>query len=207
MESLYHRAYRPVIGNIDIKGIGVLGNHDIYSTGNLIIDTKGEVVSNYSKSIKDLNIKFPNVKILNDEVFYHDGVAYIGLTIVYDIVDDQRKFFGDMILGNLFNKDNYIEKTIKLLESVPKDTPIVVMSHSPFKEYSAYSNKNIGVPSNWIFRNYPNVKVYIHGHGHSKHEEEYIEGILCITNPIIMNTYNLEKSYSLNKWHEILRID
>ena len=67
------------------------------------------------------------------------------------------------------------------------------------------TNIEIGVPSSYIFKDYPNVKIYIHGHGHSKNgKNAYIEGILCITNPIVLNSSLSEVSFSGDEIQTIL---
>ncbi|MGE4572237.1 MAG: metallophosphoesterase [Candidatus Izemoplasmatales bacterium] len=199
--NLYHRAGIEVNEKSDIIGIGVLGNHDVNWIKD-IDEIKKEVETNYKKSITNLNRVFPNIKILNNEVFYKNGVAFVGLTIVSDEIEPgKRSFFANENLGELFMGENYFEITKSLLDSVKPDIPIVVISHSPFKEYAVCKNKDIGVFSNHIFTEYPNVKVYIHGHGHSKQKSEIIEGILCITNPIVNNIYT-DSKYSF-KWSEL----
>jgi hypothetical protein len=134
---------------------------------------------------------FPNVKILNNEVFYKNGIAFVGLTMVTDeIMPGKRSFFANEDLGKLFLKENYLSQAKSLLDSVGPDIPIVVISHSPFKEYAVCKNKDIGIFSDKIFAQYPNVKVYIHGHGHSGQNSRIVDNVLCITNPIMNNIYS-----------------
>jgi hypothetical protein len=185
----YHRAGARITEVSEISGIGVLGNHDVNWIDG-IDDIKKEVKTNYKKSIANLEKAFPKVKILNNEVIYKNGIAFVGLTIVTDeSAPGRRSFFGNEILGKLFSDEDYINQTRKLLDSVTSDTPIVVISHSPFKEYAVCNNKEIGIFSDSIFSNYPNVKVYIHGHGHSRPNNQIINNVLCITNPIVRNIY------------------
>ena len=185
----YHRAGAKITDRSDIIGIGVLGNHDV-SWIDSIDDIKEEISTDYRKSISTLKAVFPNVKILNNEVFYKNGIAFVGLTMVTDeIVPGKRSFFKNEQLGTLFFNEKYISQAKKLLDSVDSNTPIVVISHSPFKEYAVCKNKEIGIFSERIFANYPNVKAYIHGHGHSRQNSWYIDKVLCISNPIVNNIY------------------
>ncbi len=206
-DNLYHRGNAQLEGCIDIHGIGVLGNHDIYLSNDTTFDLTREIKSNYKKSIYKLKKSFPNIKILNDEILYKDGYAIIGITLVYDIDKGVRTFFANEEWGNKFANDDYIKRAEDLLDKVPSDIPIVFISHSPFKEYAVCSNKTIGVPSDKIFKNYPNVKVYIHGHGHSLPNKKIIDGVLCITNPIILGSSISEVSFSLDEIYNILGLD
>jgi hypothetical protein len=186
----FHRAGAKITDKSDMIGIGVLGNHDVSWIDN-INDIKREISTNYRKSIENLNMVFPNVRILNNEVFYKNGIAFVGLTMVTDeIMPGKRSFFANEDLGKLFLKENYLSQAKSLLDSVGPDIPIVVISHSPFKEYAVCKNKDIGIFSDKIFAQYPNVKVYIHGHGHSGLNSQIIDNILCITNPIMNNIYS-----------------
>jgi len=188
--NLYHRGGLEINKTFNINGIGVLGNHDVYWLDS-IEDIGIEVLTKYAKSIKVLNDYFPSIKILNNEVHYHNGVAFVGLTIVAD--EDKygnRSFFANGDLGEAFNSENYIKNAKELLDSIDSSTPVVVISHSPFKEYAVCRNKDIGVNSNKIFSTYPNVKMYIHGHGHSIPKTKLIDNVLCVTNPIVNNIYS-----------------
>jgi|GEM_PF-5865049 len=189
LNNSYHRAGASITEVSDIAGIGVLGNHDVnWIEG--IGDIKKEIKTNYKKSIVNLEKAFPKVKILNNEVIYKNGIAFVGLTIVTDESSPgRRSFFANEKLGELFSNENYLNIARKLLDSVATDTPIVVISHSPFKEYAVCKNKEIGIFSDSIFSNYPNVKVYVHGHGHSRSNNQIIGNVLCITNPIVRNIY------------------
>lgn len=204
--NTYHRSGLPITQSMDIEGVGVIGNHDV-SWIKSILDIKKEVKFNYIDSTRVLNQVFPKIKILNNEVIYKNNIAFIGLTIVADerIVNGkiQRSFFGNDDLGNLFVEEDYIETAKKLLDSVEKNIPIVLISHSPFKEYAVCNNKNIGIYSNKFLKDYPNVKLYIHGHGHSNQSAEVVDNILCITNPIASKIYH-ESIYSI-KWDEIIK--
>ena len=199
--NLYHRSGVKITENSDVVGIGVLGNHDVSWT-DTINDIKREIKTNYRESISNLNIVFPNVKILNNEVFYKNGIAFVGLTMVTDeIIPGKLSFFANENLGELFLKEDYLGQAKSLLDSIDPSIPIVVISHSPFKEYAVCKNKGIGIYSNKIFAQYPNVKVYIHGHGHSRQNSQIIDNILCITNPIVRNIYT-DSTFSL-KWNDI----
>jgi len=198
----FHRGGVDIKGSLNINGIGVLGNHDVNWLNN-ISDVEKEVNSNYAKSIEIMNKLFPNVKILNNEVYYKNGIAFVGITIVSD--EDKfgkRSFFANSNLGYIFKSENYIETTRRLLDSIGPCTPTVVITHSPFKEYSVCNNKNIGVNSNHIFKDYPNVKMYIHGHGHSGNVSRVIDNILCVTNPIFHNVY--ASSLQTMKWVDLI---
>jgi len=196
VDNLFHRGGVELEGVIDISGVGVLGNHDVLLKNRPTQDLKEEVKNNYSESIKTLSKIFPNIRILNDEIKYKDGYALVGLTLFYDIVDGNKTFFANKGWGKLFDKDDYIKRTKSLLDKVDKKIPIIFISHTPFKEYSVATNKDIGVPSNFIFRDYPNVKMYIHGHGHSSNEPKIVENVLCLSNPIVMQRSISEKSFS-----------
>jgi hypothetical protein len=201
----YHRAGSKITDISDIVGIGVLGNHDVNWIDS-IKDIKKEIRTNYSKSITNLKMVFPNVRILNNEVLYKNGIALVGLTMVTDEdISGKRSFFKNEDLGKLFFKEDYIIQAKKLLDSVDSNTPIVVISHSPFKEYAVCKNKEIGIKSDKIFSQYPNVKVYIHGHGHSRQNSQIIDGVLCITNPIVRNIYT-ESTFSCG-WKNLSEIN
>lgn len=188
--NLFHRGGLEIKKTFLISGIGVLGNHDVYWLDS-IEDIGVEVITNYQKSIEVINEYFPTIKILNNEVYYQNGVAFVGLTIVADEDNHgNRSFFANTDLGGVFDRENYIKKTRELLDSIDSNTPIVVISHSPFKEYAVCRNKDIGVNSNKIFSKYPNVKMYVHGHGHSVPRTKLIDNILCVTNPIVNNIYS-----------------
>lgn len=204
VNNLFHRNYTRINNKTNIMGIGVLGNHDVYLQTNPTKDLKYEIDTNFKKSITMLNSMFPNVNILNDEIVYKDGYAIIGMTLVYDVHQGKKKFFANEFWGAEFKDDDYINRAKNLLDQVDKDMPIVFISHSPFKEYSVSNNKEIGVPTNNLFKNYPNVKVYIHGHGHGRPQKKIIGGVVCISNPInIAQTYS-EFSYAEDEFMSIL---
>ncbi|MFA7561753.1 MAG: hypothetical protein WCY80_06600, partial [Candidatus Izemoplasmatales bacterium] len=161
-----------------------------------------EIKTGYKKSISNLNMVFPGIKILNNEILYMNGVAFVGLTMVTDENSKgKRSFFANEELGSLFISEDYIGQAKLLLDSIDSTVPVVVISHSPFKEYAVCKNKKIGIYSEQIFANYPNVKVYVHGHGHSRQNSKIIDNVLCITNPIVNNIYN-DSKYSCN-WNDI----
>lgn len=200
--NLYHRGGIEVKEVFNINGIGVLGNHDIYWLDS-IEDIGVEVITNYERSISVLKELFPSIRILNNEVYYTNGVAFVGLSIVAD-EDRQgnRSFFANADLGGVFDSEDYIKKTKELLNSVDPNMPIVVISHSPFKDYAVCRNKEIGIYSNKVFKDYPNVKMYIHGHGHSVPKSKIIDNILCVTNPIVNNIYT-ESSF-FYEWKDLI---
>lgn len=188
--NTYHRGGIDVTDEFDICGIGVLGNHDVNWMSS-IDDIKKEIKTKYKQSINNLNRFFPNIKILNNEVYYKNGFAFVGLTMVTDEeVSAKRLFFANESLGKLFLKEDYLKTTRKLLDSIDRNTPVVVISHSPFKEYAVCKNKKIGIVSERIFSEYPNVRMYIHGHGHSVQKSKVIDNVLCVTNPIVNNIYS-----------------
>lgn len=168
---------------INIKGVGVLGNHDV----NFSVDFRNiqeEIDNDYKDSIEALNRHFPNIKILNDEVYYHNGFAFVGITMFVD--EDQYKnryFFINKDLG-LFFKEDYINTTKRLLDSIDPNTPIILISHSPFREYSLSKNRGLGIYSNHILEKYNNIVLYVHGHGHRYGIIKEQNNILCATNPI-----------------------
>lgn len=206
IDNLYHRGNKKIDGTIDIGGFGVLGNHDIFLTDEPSKGLAKEINTGFKKSIEILNGCFPNIKILNDEIVYQKGVAIIGMTLCYDINENGRTFFANKNWGAMFNFDDYIRRAKSLLNEVPKDKPIIFITHSPFKEYAVCKNKSIGVPSNWIFDNYPNVKMYIHGHGHSNKQQKIIKGITCITNPVVLHRNLQQMVFSAEEINEILKM-
>ncbi|MDG0888321.1 metallophosphoesterase [Paracholeplasma manati] len=205
-DNLFHRGNVTLSGTMPILGVGVLGNHDVFIENNPSRDLRKEIKTNYQLSIESINRHFPNIKILNDEVIYKDGYAIIGMTLVYDENNGVRTFFANEDWGKMFSQDNYIARAKFLLNQVDQNIPIIFISHSPFKEYSVCSNKQIGVPSDWVFKDYPNVKMYIHGHGHSKTMKKKINNILCITNPVIFPDSIFEMSFTKEEVYKILGI-
>lgn len=203
--NTYHRGGKNITDALDIVGIGVIGNHDI-SWVNDVSDIKKEVRTNYKKTIIKLNQAFPNVKILNNEVYYKNNVAFVGLTMVTDETftskeTKQRTFFANADLGQIFKEEDYLTTARRLLNSIDENIPIVFITHSPFKEYGVCKNKEIGIYSDKLFKEYKNIKMYVHGHGHSYQNSQIIDGILCITNPIVNGIYR-ESIYSTN-WNDI----
>ena len=150
-DNLYHRGNVILEGIMEINGVGVLGNHDVYLRQKATSDLEYEINSNYKRSIIKLKESFPNIQILNDEILYRDGYAIVGLTLFYDIHNNIRTFFANEYWGKLFESDDYIKRAKALLNQVPKNTPIIFISHSPFKEYAVCTNIEIGVPSSYIF--------------------------------------------------------
>lgn len=206
-DNLFHRSNVALTGHMEIKGVGVLGNHDVFLENTPTRDLRKEIKSNYIRSIQNINRHFPNVKILNDVIYYKDGCAIIGMTLVYDEHEGIRTFFANADWGKMFSHDNYIERAKSLLNKVEKSVPILFITHTPFKEYSVSNNKDIGVPSNWIFNDYPNVKVYIHGHGHSKSMKKKIRNVWCITNPVIFTESMFEMSFSKEEVSSMLGLE
>jgi len=51
--------------------------------------------------------------------------------------------FADEGWGKKFINDDYIKRAKALLGQVPKDIPIIFITHSPFKEYAVCGNKEI----------------------------------------------------------------
>lgn len=205
-DNLYHRGNSELEGVFELPGVGVLGNHDVYLDSAPTTNLAREIKSNFKKSINELKKHFPNIKILNDEVMYKDGYAIIGMNLVYDIKDNERTFFANREWGRKFDGDDFLKRAKTLLDQVPDDVPIIFVSHSPFKEYAVCSNSDLGVPTNHIFKNYPNVKIYIHGHGHSLPKTKIIDDVLCITNPLVMNKMISEVSFTQEELMKKLKI-
>ena len=122
-DNLYHRGNVILEGIMEINGVGVLGNHDVYLRQKATSDLEYEINSNYKRSIIKLKESFPNIQILNDEILYRDGYAIVGLTLFYDIHNNIRTFFANEYWGKLFESDDYIKRAKALLNQVPKNTP------------------------------------------------------------------------------------
>ncbi|HZJ89199.1 MAG TPA: metallophosphoesterase [Bacilli bacterium] len=206
-DNLYHRGNSALEGVFTLPGIGVLGNHDVYLDSTPTRNLSREIKNNFKKSISVLKKHFPKIKILNDEVMYKDGYAIIGMNLVYDMKNNERTFFANREWGKKFDDDDYLKRAKALLDQVPAEVPIIFISHSPFKEYAVCSNTDLGVPTKRIFKKYPNVKIYIHGHGHSMPKTKMIDGVLCITNPLVMNKMISEVSFTKEELFERLGID
>lgn len=169
--------------SLDIKGVGVLGNHDVVFSADFK-NIQEEIDANYKKSIETLNKYFPNIKILNNEVYYYNGFAFVGITMFVDEDEDRnRYFFIDKDWGSYF-KEDYISITKRLLDSVDPNVPIILISHSPFREYSLSKNKGLGIYSNHLLEKYNNIVLYVHGHGHRYGIIKEQNNTLCVTNPI-----------------------
>ena len=206
-DNLFHRGNVELTGKMDIKGVGVLGNHDVFLRTNPTRDLNREIISNYKYSIQNIKRFFPNIQVLNDEILYKDGFAIVGFTLVYDENDGIRTFFGNEEWGKKFNQDDYLSRAKTLLNQIPREMPVIFISHAPFKEYAVCTNKTLGVPSEYLFKDYPNVKVYIHGHGHSRPTKKKIQSVLCITNPILSPQSIFELSFSNDELKKVLQMD
>ncbi|MFC4770408.1 metallophosphoesterase family protein [Enterococcus hermanniensis] len=123
-----------------------LGNHTFYSS----IQTA-------------IQHRFPKMHVLNNEVYTHEGIRYVGLTIPVVLIERKKA------------QQEFILRTLKKLLKDDYETPIVILSHAPlFNELSmlspqssAYSNQydcdNADLEK--VFQDYPILGV-IHGHHH-----------------------------------------
>lgn len=111
----------------------------------------------------ELEERFPQMNILHNSSFIHQGIRYIGLTVPVALVKrkkEQQKFILKT-LNKLFNKDY--------------DIPTIIVSHAPlFNELSMLSIKSKAYNKNYnciepkiekLFKDF-NVLGVIHGHHH-----------------------------------------
>ena len=167
--------------NDKLKGIGVMGNHDIVQ---LVKAHPHNFSSEWVKSLvetedkdyralrvtdevyyelckKELEKIYPNVTFLNNDVFYHEGVRYIGLTIPISYVQE-RYLVQKIIAGKLAE-----------LLGEDKQIPTIIISHAPlFNELNLLSPESSSYQKEWVcqnqelaelFSNY-NILGVIHGH-------------------------------------------
>lgn len=206
-DNLFHRGNVELSGKMGIIGVGVLGNHDVFLRTSPSRDLTREIKGHYKNSIQNIKRFFPNIQILNDEILYKDGYAIVGFTLVYDENNGIRTFFSVEDWGRKFTQDDYLQRARNLLDQVPRDMPIIFVSHSPFKEYAVCTNQTLGVPSHYLFKDYPNVKIYIHGHGHSKPLKKKIQEVICMTNPIAFPQSLFELSFSEAQLKKMIKLD
>ena len=178
------------VKDIEIKGIMVIGNHELSD----MVNEKTEQMSEFDeyrgeywfKKLVEkpdeawaylptgdnsfyevikakLSSNFPKMIILNNEDFHYENIRYIGLTLPVSLI--KRKL----------ESQQFICKTLKKLLASDPDTPTIIISHAPlFNELSMLSPKNNSYnPENYctldelyeIFKN-SNIIGVIHGHHH-----------------------------------------
>lgn len=180
------------VTNKDIEGIYVIGNHELIdvlpNNRKKIQDEKFKPFLNtpwfenflenpeaswYMLPVGDhrfyevvkfeLEKRFPQMSVLNNNYVVHDGIRYIGLTIPVALV--RRKKEQQQYILNYLNK---------LLEN-DYDTPTIIISHAPlFNELSILSTKSRAYDKDYnctepkiekLFKEY-NIIGAIHGHHH-----------------------------------------
>lgn len=191
-----------VVSDVDMKGIIVIGNHELSDIANINTEQETEfddyrneywfkrlienpdgawpylpVGSNsFYEVIKNkLSSRFPNMFVLNNEMFYYQGIRYIGLTVPVALVN--RKL----------ESQQFMYETLKRTLSKDINTPTIIVSHAPlFNELSMLSPKSKAYnPDNFcslnelydIFAKY-NIIGAIHGHHHipaSRGREKVLE--------------------------------
>lgn len=177
--------------NLEIKGIYVIGNHDLSDSLSLpeirqdekwdqyrenqwfndLIEDPSEAWpklptgdNDFYKLIEEnIASRFPKMNILNNDAMVHQGVRYIGLTIPVALVKRKEKV------------QSYILKSLNRLLSDNTKIPTVIVSHAPlFNELSMLPSKsqsynkdnfceNLGIEE--LFKQY-NIIGAIHGHHH-----------------------------------------
>lgn len=167
--------------NTRLKGIAVMGNHDIVQLvrahphyfSKEWIDTLVEAKekdyrvlkvtdeTSYDLCKKELEKIYPNITFLNNDVFYHQGVRYIGLTLPVSYVKER------FLVQNLL-----VSKLAELLGDDNK-MPTVIISHAPlFNELSLLSPDSSSYQKEWVCENQElaqlfssyNILGVIHGH-------------------------------------------
>ena len=173
--------------NKDIKGIYVIGNHELSTVVKYKYDLFHkfhkytwfqELYRNpddawqliplgkhkFYKYIKnELENMFPNMNVLNNDITHHDGIRYVGLTIPVRNIERKKKLF------------KFIRKELEHLLGKDRHTPTVIISHAPIcnelsmlKPSSSSYNKNYNCDDEKlinIFNEY-NIVSVIHGHHH-----------------------------------------
>ncbi|MFC4713441.1 metallophosphoesterase [Planococcus dechangensis] len=180
------------VTNEDIKGIYVIGNHELLD----ILPRNRKVMKNknfkpflntpwfenflenpdeswYMLPVGDhsfyevvkfeLEKRFPQMSILNNTHVVHDGIRYIGLTIPVALVKRKKE------------QQQYILKYLNKLLENDYDTPTIIISHAPlFNELSMLSTKSRAYNKDYnciepkiekLFKEY-NIIGAIHGHHH-----------------------------------------
>ncbi|MDQ0362109.1 metallophosphoesterase family protein [Breznakia pachnodae] len=191
-----------VVEDMNMEGIIVIGNHELSNIVNNDTEKESEfddyrdeywfkkLVENPDESwpylpignssfydvIKlKLSSRFPNMSILNNEVFYYQDIRYIGLTVPVALV--KRKL----------ESQQFMYKTLKRLLCDDNITPTIIVSHAPlFNELSMLSPKSSAYNADNfcslkellnIFKE-NNIIGAIHGHHHisaSRGREKNVE--------------------------------
>lgn len=171
------------VQNQDLKGIAVIGNHDIVRCAKAIGDSFSDEllealtsttdidysvikVDNkklYTTCKKYLESQFENLVFLNNESYEFQGVRYIGLSLPVSYV--KERYLVQTILA----------KTLKKLLGKDKEMPTVIVSHAPlFNELNLLSKTSSSYVKEFtcvnqeletLFREYHILGV-IHGHHH-----------------------------------------
>lgn len=117
----------------------------------------------YEVVMEELQQRFPQMQVLNNSSFLHEGVRYIGLTIPVALTQRKKP------------QQKFILRTLENLLAKEPDLPTVLVSHAPlFNELSmltpksesynpAYTCSEPGLEE--LFENYPIIGA-IHGHHH-----------------------------------------
>lgn len=191
-----------VASNMDMKGIIVIGNHELSDIANkntekatdfdkyrdeywfkkLIEDPDASwpylpVGSNsfYDVIKNKLSARFPSMFVLNNEVYDYQGIRYIGLTVPVALV--KRKL----------ESQQFMYETLNRLLAKDTNTPTIIVSHAPlFNELSMLSpkskayNPDNSCSSNQLYDIFVNNNIIgiIHGHHHipaSKGRKKVVE--------------------------------
>ncbi|MGF2054516.1 metallophosphoesterase family protein [Vagococcus fluvialis] len=171
------------VQNQDLKGIAVIGNHDIVRCAKAIGDSFSDELLKaltsttdidysvikvddkklYTTCKKYLESQFENLVFLNNESYEFQGVRYIGLSLPVSYV--KERYLVQTILA----------KTLKKLLGKDKEMPTVIVSHAPlFNELNLLSKTSSSYVKEFtcvnqeletLFREYHILGV-IHGHHH-----------------------------------------
>lgn len=171
------------VQNQDLKGIAVIGNHDIVRSAKAIGDSFSDELLKaltsttdidysaikvddkklYTTCKKYLESQFENLVFLNNESYEFQGVRYIGLSLPVSYV--KERYLVQTILA----------KTLKKLLGKDKEMPTVIVSHAPlFNELNLLSKSSSSYVKEFtcvnqeletLFRDYHILGV-IHGHHH-----------------------------------------
>ncbi|MFW3538306.1 metallophosphoesterase [Vagococcus fluvialis] len=179
--NLVDKLSEVTVKNHDLKGIAVIGNHDIVRCAKFIGDTFSdellEALTNttdidysvikvndkklYTTCKKYLESQFENLHFLNNESYEFKGVRYIGLSVPVNYVKER------------YLVQTLLARTLKKLLGKDKRIPTVIISHAPlfnelnllYKESSSYEKEFTCVNEELenLFREYHILGV-IHGH-------------------------------------------
>ncbi|UDM79891.1 metallophosphoesterase family protein [Vagococcus fluvialis] len=171
------------VQNQDLKGIAVIGNHDIVRCAKAIGDSFSDELLEaltsttdidysvikvddkklYTTCKKYLESQFENLVFLNNESYEFQGVRYIGLSLPVSYVKER------------YLVQTIIAKTLKKLLGKDKEMPTVIVSHAPlFNELNLLSKTSSSYVKEFtcvnqeletLFREYHILGV-IHGHHH-----------------------------------------